>query len=327
LLRTFGFPVDPDEPVEVKFMLEDQSGSLICDWLFTHMPLVALPLTPQTGGLDGIVFDMIQPTARLEHLVLDSTTRRDAVRIMQESRDWEYLKSGGLSPASCVLFCGPTGSGKSTTAEAIASELGVKLVRFSFQKLSQVLAEGNRDTIKRVVDCLTVGKSVVFVEEVVPAHEAQEPGEMKDFRTSVARMLHLLESVQGRSLVIVSSTSEAILHATHWQRFDEVIRFIPPGKQEIRNAMAKWLSPMSYQESQLDRLLEVADELSFSSVERLCLDVKRSCVLRSDSSVRDSDIDEAQDRQQSRTRSFTFSSIKLVGSADRIAPHYATMDR
>lgn len=327
LLYLFGLPAERDRPVEIKFMLEDQSGSLICDWHLSQLSLTTLPLAPPKVSLDGTVFDVIQPSMRLDDLVLAPNTRRDSGRILQESRDWERLKSSGLSPASCVLFCGPAGSGKSATAEAIASEMGVKLVRFSFENLSQILAEGSNDTIWRVVDFLSTGRSVVFVEGVIPVQGALDEVDLNVFREAVARMLHIFDSVKGRSLVILSSTSEAILHATHWQRFDEVLRFTVPGDQEIRLALTKWLSPLAYTEDQLDRLLDIADDLSFSSVGRLCLDVKRSCVLRSDNSVRDSDVDEARDRQNSRTRSFNFSSIKMIGSTDRIAPLYATLDR
>jgi AAA+ superfamily predicted ATPase len=317
----------PDAILDTRVMVEDEAGSLNLDWRQSQLPLSSLTLTPPDISLNGTAFDIILPSLKLDDIVLDGPTRRDAVRIMLESRDSDQLRSAGLAPASCVLFCGPSGSGKSTSAEAIAYDLGLKLVRFSFSNITSILAEGNAETINRIIEYIGIGRWVIFVDGVEPQPDTEDDPSLVDFRKRLETLFPLFDNMFGRSLIIFSSTSEEVLHTSVWQRFDEVIRFHPPGKAEIRQTLVKWLNPLEYTEEQLEKLLEMADDLSFSTVERLCLDVKRSCVLRGDSIIQDADLAGAADRQRSRTRSFNFSSVRLVGQAERPTPLYATIDR
>jgi AAA+ superfamily predicted ATPase len=317
----------PRQFLETRFIIEDEAGSLDIAWRQSQLPLSSLMLTPPDISLNGTAFDIILPSLKLDDIVLDNPTRRDTVRIMQESKDADSLRSAGLTPASCILFCGPSGSGKSTSAEAIAYDLGLKLVRFSFSNISAILAEGNTEIIKRMIEYIGIGRWVIFVDGVGPQADADDDPSMSDFRFQVEALFPLFDNMLGRSLIIFSSTSEEVLHTSVWQRFDEVVRFHPPGKAEIRQVLVKWLNPLEYAEDQLEKLLAMADDLSFSTVERLCLDVKRSCVLRGDSVIQDADLVAAADRQRSRTRSFNFASVKLVGHAERTTALYATIDR
>lgn len=317
----------PKSFLETRIVVEDEAGSVDLAWRQSQLPLSSLMLTPPDISLNGTAFDIILPSLKLADIVLDAPTRRDAVRIMQESKDWNHLRSAGLAPASCVLFCGPSGSGKSTSAEAIAYDLGLKLVRFSFSNISTILAEGNTEVINRIIEYIGIGRWVIFVDGVLPQDDIDDDPMLSDFRARVEAIFRLFDNMFGRSLIIFSSTSEEVLHTSVWQRFDEVIRFHPPGKAEIRQALVKWLSPLEFSPDQLESLLEIADDLSFTTVERLCLDVKRSCVLRGDSVVQDADLVGAADRQRSRTRSFNFASVKLVAQAERTTSLYATIDR
>jgi hypothetical protein len=75
------------------------------------------------------------PHVRLSDMTLAPATRAQLERVLHEQRQRGLLQSHGFAPLRRLLFSGPPGTGKSTTAAALATELSLPLVTIGIEAL------------------------------------------------------------------------------------------------------------------------------------------------------------------------------------------------
>jgi SpoVK/Ycf46/Vps4 family AAA+-type ATPase len=255
-----------------------------------------LPMDP--GPMDSdrrmALLEVRQPQRYMDDLVLESVVRSAVERIVREFREWEVLEANGLMPVRRVIFCGPSGCGKTAMAEAMASELAIPMLYVRFDAVVSSLLGETAANLRKVFDYAKRGQWVLFFDEFDAIgrsrDDATEHGEIKRVLNS---FLQIMDNFDGRSLVIAATNFEQVLDPAIWRRFDEMVRFERPQVPQLKLVVRKRLGPVNFIDAQVDHLSASLAGSSYADAERVCLDVRKACVLRCDKKVNDQDVDNA----------------------------------
>lgn len=242
-----------------------------------------------------------KPDRYFEDLVLDKSTLEVLERMMVDVRGWEILDACGLTPTRRLLFCGPSGCGKTACAEAIAAELGLPMLYVRFDSVVSSLLGETAANIRKVFEYAARGQWVVFFDEFDAIgrsrDDATEHGEIKRVVNS---FLQLLDSFDGRSLVIAATNFEQVLDPAIWRRFDEIVRFDLPDKAGLDTLIHNRLRPLHCSENQIGVLVDALVGASFAEAERVCFDARKRCALDGTNNLRNEDVAAAIERFQYR---------------------------
>ncbi|MCK6685315.1 MAG: ATP-binding protein [Thermoanaerobaculia bacterium] len=221
-----------------------------------------------------------RPDRYLEELILHPSTEGGLKRIVEEYRAWEILEANGLTPVRRVLFCGPSGCGKTATAEALSTELGLPLLYIRFDAVVSSLLGETAANLRRVFDYAARGQWVVFFDEFdAIGRSRDDTTEHGEIKRVVNSFLQILDSFDGRSLVIAATNFEQVLDPALWRRFDEIIRFGRPDKPAMQSLIEKRMPPIQVAKNLVSRILEELSGASFADAERVCLDIRKSCAM------------------------------------------------
>jgi SpoVK/Ycf46/Vps4 family AAA+-type ATPase len=255
-------------------------------------------LSPPSDDDSGLpLVEVKEPSRHLEDLVLDKETRQVLQKAMYEFREWDTLQMNGLSPVPRILFCGPSGCGKTATAEAVSAELGLPLLYIRFDAIVSSFLGETSENLRKVFDFASKNQWVILFDEFDALGQSREAkSEHGEMKRVVNSLLQVMDNFQGRSLIIAATNYEESLDRAIWRRFDEVIGFDLPSESELRRLIEKRLSPVEFESNHVDLLVENLTGATHADAERVCLDVRKSCVLRGMNKVTKDDITEALTR-------------------------------
>lgn len=241
------------------------------------------------------------PDRYFADLVLTERTLETFLRILREIRGWEILEANGLKPTRRLLFCGPSGCGKTAAAEAISTELGLPLVYVRFDSVVSSLLGETASNLRKVFDYAKRGQWVIFFDEFDAIgrsrDDATEHGEIKRVVNS---FLQLLDSFEGRSVLIAASNFEQVLDPAIWRRFDEVVRFERPDLASLEKLLRLRLRPFQVEDRQVEFLAGQLQGATYAEAERACYDVRKPCVLEGRKNCCQDDLTQAIERFQYR---------------------------
>ena len=243
-------------------------------------PPMRLAEVPKDSDRGTELVEVIQPQRYLQDLVLSGSHHATLNSVIEQYDQWDVLAANGLRASTRLLFCGPPGCGKTVTAEALASAVGLPLLYVRFDSVVSSLLGETASNLRKVFEFASKGKWVVLFDEFDAVgrsrDDATEHGELKRVVNS---FLQMLDRFTGRSIVIAATNFEQSLDPALWRRFDEVLRFEKPDSAEIERLVnlrcASWLP----KNATLAPFLKLLEGSSHSDVERVCLDAVKQAVL------------------------------------------------
>lgn len=237
------------------------------------------------------------PERYFEDLVLAPGVRASLDRVIKEVRGWEILEANALTPSRRLLLCGPSGCGKTASAEALAAELALPLLYVRFDSVVSSLLGETAANIRKVFDYAARGQWVIFFDEFDAVGRSRDDvTEHSEIKRVVNSFLQLLDSFNGRSIIIAATNFEQALDPAIWRRFDDVLRLDLPNKEALKGLVTKRLRPLQNSKSQVDSLVTKLTGATFADAERVCFDVRKACALDGIQALRAADIEAALER-------------------------------
>jgi SpoVK/Ycf46/Vps4 family AAA+-type ATPase len=206
---------ESNEPREVTRALETALGALV-----------------QPSSTRGVVVEMPGPESSLSSLIVcDSVSRAlGHLLVLAEVRE---TAPDPVRRGVKAMFTGPSGTGKTLAARAIARELGLPLFRVDLAALvSKWLGETEKN-LRHAFDAAESSGALLLFDEgdaLFGKRGEVERGTDRYANLEVSFLLQALEAHDG--IVIVTTNLKAQIDRAFLRRFDVCVEFHPPTRPE-----------------------------------------------------------------------------------------------
>lgn len=246
---------------------------------FVHQILPEAPTDKESGVS---LIDIKQANRSVEELVLEKNTLEVIENVLEEYRREDLLRSYGMMPAEKILFFGPPGCGKTLTAEAIAYELDRPIAIVRLDSLVSSFLGETATNLRKVFDFIAKHKLVVLFDEFDALGKERDDGsEHGELRRVVNAVLQMMDSYEGKSIIVAATNHEQILDSAIWRRFDEIVEFPLLNKDQLQHLLQLKLRGVR-REFDLDtyELHDIFDGKSPAIIERIIRRAVKRMILK-----------------------------------------------
>ncbi len=168
----------------------------------------------------------------LDEIVLTEGQEAEIDKIAKAIEHRDYLAEIGLREIGKLLFVGPPGTGKTSTARALAHDMDLPFVEV---KLSMITSQYLGETAKNVDKTFEVAKRlspcILFIDEfdfVAKTRRSDEHAALKRAVNTLLKSIDDVSLIQDDVLLIGATNHPDQLDAAAWRRFDEIVNFPKP---------------------------------------------------------------------------------------------------
>ena len=239
----------------------------------------AVPLARPRGELAGLL-TVSYPKTRLAEMALAGPLRGRLERVILEQRQRERLRSHGFAPQRKLLFIGPPGTGKTTTASVLASELGLPLFTIQLDGLITKYMGETAAKLRLVFDAIESTRGVYLFDEFDAVGGRRSAGnDVGEIRRVLNSFLQFLEQDDSESLVIGATNHVVLLDQALFRRFDAVFEYELPSSEISSGVMKARLAPLDTSAIDWEAAVPAAEGLSHAELTRACEQAAKDALL------------------------------------------------
>lgn len=172
------------------------------------------------------------PTASLTDMVLSEAVQGQLKQICMAAQCWPQLSTWGIPyqrEGVTAVFHGPSGTGKTMAANAIARELGMPLLRADLSQIMDKYVGETEKHLGRLMQCARENRCVLLFDEadsLFGKRASVSTGHDKFANLSTSYLLQEIEQYEGVALLstnLLSNFDDAFLRRLHY-----LVRFTLP---------------------------------------------------------------------------------------------------
>lgn len=236
--------------------------------------------------------DLVQeivPRRSLDELELAPVPRRVVMELIEEQKRAELLRSYGIEPRNRLLLSGPPGNGKTSVAEAIASELMLPFYVIRYEGVVSSFLGETAARLDNTFEFARTRRCVLFFDELdTIAKERSDEHETGEIKRVVSTLLLQIDQLPPHVLLVGATNHSELLDRAAWRRFQIHAVLEAPSRSQATRFLECLAIRLGGDLGFAPRTLaEKLAGASFSELEEFALDVRRRAVLElPDSSLR-----------------------------------------
>jgi SpoVK/Ycf46/Vps4 family AAA+-type ATPase len=183
---------------------------------------------------------------RIDDLVLNEEQKAEIEKTSKALEYRAYLREIGLYDIGKLLFVGPPGTGKTSTARALSNWFGLPIVEVRLSMItSQYLGETSKNIDKVFELAKKLNPCILFIDEfdfVAKTRTSDEHGAIKRAVNTLLKAIDDVSLVENGVLLIAATNHPQLLDYAAWRRFDKVLNFPLPDSEMRRRILDKILA-------------------------------------------------------------------------------------
>ena len=223
-------------------------------------------------------------------------------RVLKEQRHLSELRSHGLHPRRKLLLVGPSGTGKTMTAAALAGELGIPLFVVRLDSLITEFMGETAAKLRQVFDAVASTRGVYLFDKFDAIGRRGMANDVGEIRRILNIFLLMIEQDDSSSVIVAATNHPDILVEALFRRFDDLVQYDVPSADDVkallRMRLANYLkSPKAHAE-----LAEVAAGMSHAEIARAVSDAVKEAVIQDEDTLSAEAVSDLLQRRQAMRR-------------------------
>jgi len=171
----------------------------------------------------------------LDKLVLNQDQKDEMEKMVKAIQFKDYLKRIGLLEVGKLLFVGPPGTGKTSTARAMSAKLKLPFLEVRLSMITDQYLGETAKNIDRVFDLAKrMSPCILFIDEfdfMAKTRSSDENAALKRAVNSLLKAIDEISLVKHGVLLIGATNHPQLLDNAAWRRFDDILDFPLPDKE------------------------------------------------------------------------------------------------
>ena len=273
------------------------------EWLKTIIS--ELEKNEETAEMLGLVrvFSPEDIKVDFSNVALDSDQLEEIRKIEVALEERDYLRRIGVVEVGKLLFIGPPGTGKTTTARAMSRRLGIPLVEV---KLSMITSQYLGETSKNIEKVFEIAKRlspcILFIDEfdyVAKTRTSDEHAAVKRAVNTLLKSIDEINLVEDGVILIAATNHPSLLDPAIWRRFDKIVEF-PEPQESVRRRIFELSLEKVEGDYDLDELVKLTEGFTGADIKLVVREAVLKALLRGERKVHMSDLLQAVEEVRNR---------------------------
>ena len=244
------------------------------------------PLLQQPkGDLRGLL-ELTHSPVRSNELVLPPKVQARLDQVILEQTQKYKLAQFGLSPMRKLLFTGSPGTGKTMSAAVLATELKLPLYTIVLDSLITRFMGETAAKLRLVFDHIKQTRAVYLFDEFdAIGTQRSISNDVGEIRRVLNSFLLFVEQDYSESIIIAATNHPELLDKALYRRFDDIIRFEKPGKEQAQKLIENRLTLFKIDSLKWDEITREANGLSSAELARAAEEAAKEAILHQENVI------------------------------------------